>query len=75
MFRRDIFSANHKSLMENVGAFLDTDVVPYHDHWAASKSIPREIWNKAGRAGLLCRTVPGEYGWVGASFVDSVVII
>lgn len=75
MFRRDIFSANHKSLMENVGAFLDTDVVPYHDHWAASKSIPREIWNKAGRAGLLCRTVPGEYGGVGASFVDSVVII
>ncbi|QBF29678.1 acyl-CoA dehydrogenase family protein [Thalassococcus sp. S3] len=75
MFKRELFSAGHEALREDVGAFLEAEIVPHHDDWAASGHIPREVWRKAGAAGLLCRTVPREYGGVGGSFIDSVVII
>ena len=36
--------------------------------------MPRELWRKAGDAGLLCPNVPAEYGGPGANFLYNVVI-
>ena len=37
--------------------------------------MPREVWRKAGGAGLLCPDVPEEFGGYGADGLYNVVII
>jgi alkylation response protein AidB-like acyl-CoA dehydrogenase len=48
--------------------------VPYHDQWEKAGVVPRELWLKAGEAGLLCCTVPKEYGGLGLDYLYDVVV-
>ncbi|PWC85511.1 acyl-CoA dehydrogenase [Azospirillum sp. TSH100] len=75
MLKRDIFNSDHDLLREQVGHFLDAEVVPHHRAWAETGHVPADIWRRAGANGLLCRMVPEEYGGRGGGFLDSVVII
>ena len=36
--------------------------------------VPRELWKKAGEAGMLCCTVPEEYGGLGLDYLFDVVV-
>ena len=75
MFKRTLFENAHATLRQQTAAFLDSNVVPHHDGWTTAQSAPRQIWRDAGAQGLLCRTVPQEYGGQGRDFRDSVVLI
>ena len=75
MFHRTLFNPEHQALRDRVGAFLDDEILPGHARWIMEGRVPAEAWRAAGRAGLLCRTVPEAYGGLGRSFLDSVVII
>ena len=48
--------------------FLAEAVVPFHLAWEREGLVPRELWREAGRRGLLCPTVPEEYGGAGGDF-------
>ena len=39
--------------------------MPHHAQWEQDGIVPRELWLKAGEAGLLCFDVPEEYGGPG----------
>src|SRR5690349_8885604 len=54
--------------------FLKSEFVPHIEKWHEEKIFPREVWNKAGQAGLLCAMIPEEYGGSGGSFAHEVVI-
>ncbi|MES2432842.1 MAG: acyl-CoA dehydrogenase family protein [Pseudomonadota bacterium] len=75
MFKRILFDATHETFRLQAAAFLETDVVPYHDAWSLAQSVPRKIWFAAGKQGPLCRTIPQQYGGQGRDFRDSVVVI
>ncbi|WP_101525152.1 acyl-CoA dehydrogenase family protein [Nocardioides houyundeii] len=60
-----VFESEHEDFRQSVRTFLDKEVVPHHAQWEADGIVPRELWRKAGAAGLLCFDVPEEYGGPG----------
>jgi alkylation response protein AidB-like acyl-CoA dehydrogenase len=62
---RDIFEAEHEDFRRTVRSFFEKEVTPHHDEWEKDGLVPRELWLKAGEAGLLCFDVPEEFGGPG----------
>ena len=52
-----------------VRGFIEKEVLPNGERWEKEGKVDREVWNKAGEAGILCPSVPEEYGGAGASYV------
>jgi acyl-CoA dehydrogenase len=61
-------------LEEQSRRFLEAEFVPHLDKWHEDHMYPREVWTKAGQAGLLCASMPEEYGGAGGSFAHEAVI-
>ena len=59
------FDQEHEDFRASVRAFLQREVVPFHDQWEKDGQVDREVWTKAGAAGLLCFDVDEEYGGAG----------
>ena len=62
---RDIFEAEHEDFRRTVRSFFEKEVTPHHDQWEKDGVVPRDLWLKAGEAGLLCFDVPEEFGGPG----------
>jgi alkylation response protein AidB-like acyl-CoA dehydrogenase len=60
-----IFEAEHEDFRKTCRAFYEREVTPYNEKWDQDGIVPRELWLKAGEAGLLCFDVPEEYGGPG----------
>jgi acyl-CoA dehydrogenase len=60
---------------DGVAKFLAREAVPHAERYIANHQVDRELWNKAGEAGLLCASTPEEYGGAGGSFAHEAVII
>jgi acyl-CoA dehydrogenase len=75
MMPRPIFTPEHELFRDSVRRFVAEEVVPHHPDWEAEGIVPRDVWRKAGAAGLLCCTVPETYGGAGADFLYSAVVI
>ena len=54
---RNIFDTEHQIFRESVRKFLAEEVTPFHDQWEKDGVVPREVWNKAAKAGLLLPTI------------------
>ena len=61
-------------LEEQARRFVATEYVPHLDSWNEQGMYDREVWTKAGAAGLLCPAIPEEYGGAGGSFAHEAVI-
>ncbi len=55
--------------------FMDTEVAPNVAKWDEQGHVDRDLWNKAGALGLLCASVPEEYGGGGGNFAFEKVLI
>jgi acyl-CoA dehydrogenase len=62
---RDLFETEHEDFRKSVRTFMEKEVLPNNEKWDAEGIVPRELWLKAGEAGLLCFDVPEEYGGPG----------
>lgn len=74
MIPRTLFSEEHDMFRETVRRFVEAEIVPHHAAWEEAGSVPRELWRKAGEAGLLCCTVPEQYGGLGLDYLFDVVV-
>jgi acyl-CoA dehydrogenase len=61
-------------LADNATRFFERECLPHDARWREQKRGDREIWNKAGAAGLLCISIPEAYGGGGGHFGHEVVI-
>ena len=74
MFPRKFFSEDHEIFRDATRRFIEKEIVPNHAEWEQQGIVSRELWNAAGENGLLCCTVPEEYGGPGGDFLHSVVV-
>ncbi len=74
MFKRERFNQDHEAFRTMVRRFIQKEIAPHHAKWEDAGAVPRELWLKAGAAGMLCCTVPEEYGGSGADYLFDVVV-
>jgi acyl-CoA dehydrogenase len=61
-------------LEDQARRFMAAEFVPHLDEWHEERMYPREVWTKTGAAGLLCASMPEEYGGAGGTFAHEAVI-
>lgn len=74
MIERTLFSPEHDQFRNTVRKFIEKEIAPYHAQWEKDGIVPRELWLKAGETGMLCCTIPEEYGGFGADYLYDVVV-
>ena len=62
-------------LEDQARRFIGDEFVPHLDRWHEQHMYERDVWTKAGAAGLLCASMPEDYGGAGGSFAHDAVII
>ncbi len=55
--------------------FCEKELTPNTERWIADKQVDRGLWTKAGEVGLLCLSIPEEYGGGGGTFAHEVVLL
>ncbi len=71
---RTVYREDHEMLRDTARRFFERECLPRQAAWDAAGRTDRETWLKAGREGLLCVTVPSEYGGGGGDFGHSCVL-
>jgi len=61
-------------LQDMAGRFLQAEIAPHYERYEEQGLVDREAWEKAGAAGLLCASVPEEYGGAGGTYAHEAVI-
>jgi len=61
-------------LQEASRRFFEEQFVPREEEWAHNMLMDRSAWNEAGAMGLLCASIPEEYGGGGGSLAHDIVI-
>ncbi len=56
-------------------SFLAKECAPHEERWGEQQHVDREVWNKAGEIGLLCPSIPTEYGGGGGTFALEAVLM
>ena len=72
---RSVFREDHHMFREMARRFIENEIVPHLAKWEHAGIVPKSVWRKAGEVGLLCSTVPEEYGGAGGDFGHSAVMI
>ncbi|WP_368768856.1 acyl-CoA dehydrogenase family protein [Pseudomonas aeruginosa] len=56
------FDESHQLIRDSVRRFVEREVLPYIDEWEEGEEFPRELYLKAGAAGILGIGYPEAYG-------------
>jgi acyl-CoA dehydrogenase len=74
-FARPVWSDDDvEAFRELAHSFLAKECAPNEERWGQQQHVDREIWTKAGELGLLCPSIPVEYGGGGGTFALEAVM-
>ena len=73
-YGREIFSEEHDAYRDTARRFFQREVEPNVKQWEKDGFFPRELFNAAGKAGLLCAGIPEEYGGGGGDFLHHAIL-
>jgi alkylation response protein AidB-like acyl-CoA dehydrogenase len=71
---RAVYDEEHHIFRDSVRKFFTTEATPNAAEWSKNGIVPREFWNKAGAAGILCPGLPEEYGGISADYRVNCII-
>lgn len=58
----DYFTAEHQLIRDSVRRFVEVEILPHIADWEEAESFPRDLYQKAGAAGILGIGYPEQYG-------------
>jgi acyl-CoA dehydrogenase len=61
-------------LQDMATKFLEAEILPEYDRFEKNEIVDRSAWEKAGQAGLLCASMPEEYGGAGGTYAHESAI-
>jgi acyl-CoA dehydrogenase len=62
-------------MRDAVRKFFEREFVPQMPKWEKQGFIDRDAWLKAGAAGILCASIPEQYGGGGGNFKHEMVLV
>ncbi len=64
-----------KALQDTARRFAENEIKPVAHEYDEAEKFPTEIFEKAHEVGLMNLCIPQEYGGLGASFLDTYVVV
>lgn len=72
---RRLYRAEHELFENTVERFLKASVEPYMSRWEEQNGFDSCMFRDAAQAGILCPTIPEEYGGGGGDILYSAVLL
>ncbi|MDX1452912.1 MAG: acyl-CoA dehydrogenase family protein [Oleiphilaceae bacterium] len=66
------FGETQEIVRHNVRRFVEREILPHIDDWEEAGGFPRELYSKAGEAGILGIGHPEEYGGTGEDIYSKI---
>ena len=61
-------------LQDMATRFLENEIAPNYERYEKQEIVDRDAWEKAGATGLLCASMPEDYGGAGGTYAHEAVI-
>ena len=71
---RSAYNADHDAFRDTVRKLFDKELYPNLDKFEEEGIVSKQFWRACGENGLLCPTVPEQYGGLGLDFGYNAVV-
>jgi alkylation response protein AidB-like acyl-CoA dehydrogenase len=71
---RAAYSQDHEDFRASARRFIEREIAPNFERWEAASIVDRDLWRRAGQAGMLCPQLPEQYGGTGDFRFNAVLI-
>ena len=72
---KPVWAADEVTMLYDMASrFLSEEIAPHYDKYEKNEIVDRSAWEKAGAAGLLCASMPEEYGGAGGTYAHESAI-